>query len=162
MNEQSDDGRNETAGERLDRNWNELLQELRVTQTGIQILFAFLLVLPFQARFGILKGHQVDLYVVIIALITASTFCVISPVLIHRVLFRRRAKDVLVTATNRLTVAGIVLLGLALSCAVGLVVDVVAGRTEGFVAFGLCLLAMVVLWVVLPVLLMRSSHGEYE
>lgn len=158
----TDDGRHESAEERHDRNWSELLQELRVTQTGIQILFAFLLVLPFQARFAMLQGRQLDLYVVIIGLITASTICVISPVIIHRILFRHRAKGILVTATNALTITGIVLLGLALSCAVGLVVDVVAGRIEGFIATGVCLLAMVGLWVVLPAMLLRASSGKRE
>ncbi|MBD2759629.1 sodium:proton antiporter [Yimella sp. cx-573] len=160
--EQGDDGRGESPGERLDRNWNELLQELRVTQTGIQILFAFLLILPFQARFDILEGRQLDLYVAIIGLITAATLCIISPVIIHRLLFRRRAKDVLVTSSNWLAVIGLVLFGLALVCAIGLIVDVVAGKTAGFVAAGLCGVVIVALWVVLPAVLIRRSSGEYS
>lgn len=157
-----DDERNESPSERLDRNWNELLQGLRVTQTGIQILFAFLLILPFQARFDVLEGRQVHLYVVIVGLITASTFCVITPVLIHRMLFRRRAKDELVRATNKLTIVGLGLLGAALVCATALVVDVVLGRTAGYITAALCTVSLLGLWVVLPRILLRRSDGRYE
>lgn len=157
-----DFGRDEGPGERLDRNWNELLQELRVTQTGIQILFAFLLTLPFQARFDILDHTQRQLYVVIVALITASTLCVVTPVILHRMLFRKGAKDELVMAGDRLTIAGLFLLGAALICAVGLVVDVVIGRTAGFVAAGTGILAIVLAWGVLPRVLRKRSTGRYE
>lgn len=160
--DQGDDERGESPGERLDRNWNELLQELRVTQTGIQILFAFLLTLPFQARFDILQGQQIHLYVAIVGLITASTFCIISPVVIHRILFRRRAKDELVKAANKLTMAGLMMLGLALVCATALIVDVVIGRTAGYIAAVLCVLLVIALWVVLPRILLRRSDGQYE
>ena len=155
-------GRDESAAERLDRNWNELLQELRVTQTGIQILFAFLLILPFQARFQILEGKQVDLYIAIVGLVTASTLCVMSPVLIHRLLFRQGAKDELVAASNVLAVVGLSLLGIALIGSIGLVVDVVLGRTQGFVAAGGASLVLIGLWGVLPWVLRRRADGEYS
>ena len=101
-------------------------------------------------------------WVILIGLITASTFCIISPVVIHRILFRRRAKDELVKAANKLTMAGLMMLGLALVCATALIVDVVIGRTAGYISAGLCVLLVIALWVVLPRILLRRSDGQYE
>src|ERR1700753_3199988 len=86
------DQRGETQLERLDRNWADLLQELRVVQTGVQLLTGFLLTLPFQARFAGLGEFQQDVYLVTVGSAVAATGFLIAPVTIHRVLFRRHAR----------------------------------------------------------------------
>ena len=88
-------GRNETREEQLDRNWAELLQELRVLQTGVQILAGFLLTLPFQERFGRLDDFQVNLYLVNVVIATLTTAFILLPVSVHRRLFRKRLKETL-------------------------------------------------------------------
>ena len=99
--------------ERLDRNWADLLQELRVVQTGVQLLTGFLLTLPFQARFVGLGEFQQNVYLVTVGFAISATGFLIAPVAIHRVLFRRHARLTLVSAAHRLAVIGTVLLGAA-------------------------------------------------
>src|SRR3977135_1157192 len=94
------DGREETPLERWDRNFGELLQELRVAQTGVQILFAFLLTLPFTQRFTKITSFQKDVYFVTLLLAPAASACIIAPVAHHRILFRRRQKEYLVAVSN--------------------------------------------------------------
>src|SRR4051812_35091858 len=106
------DGRNETRDQRLDRNWNELLQELRVTQTGVQILAGFLLTLPFQARFAGLPSFERWVYLATVLVTCFATILLIAPVAVHRALFRRHEKDRLVDAADRLARAGLGALGL--------------------------------------------------
>src|SRR6476619_1214468 len=89
-------GRNETREEQLDRNWAELLQELRVLQTGVQILAGFLLTLPFQQRFKELDQFQVTLYLVNVVIAALTTAFILLPVSVHRRLFRQRLKEMLV------------------------------------------------------------------
>lgn len=97
----ADDDRRETPTERLDRNWNEILQELRVTQTGVQILTGFLLTVPFQQRFEELTGTQREIYLVLVVLAAITTGLMVAPVSLHRMLFRRRAKASLVAVADR-------------------------------------------------------------
>src|SRR5476649_1243013 len=94
------DGRDETPIERLDRNWSQLVQELRVTQTGTQILTGFLLTLAFQSRFGKLDAVQVEIYLVLVVLAALTTLLGLTPVAIHRALFRKRAMSQLVATGN--------------------------------------------------------------
>ena len=101
--------RDESPAERLDRNWSELLQELRVTQTGIQILSGFLLTLPFQSRFDDLSPWLVAIFLTAVVLGTLTTGVIVAPVTAHRLLFRRHAKDVLVMAGDRMAKAGLIL-----------------------------------------------------
>jgi hypothetical protein len=96
------DGRDETPNERSDRNWDELMQEFRVVQTGTQILAGFLVTLPFQARFTKLDAFEVTTYLVLVFLAAAVTLLALAPVALHRLLFRRGAKVVLVTAASRI------------------------------------------------------------
>ena len=124
----ADDGRRETPVEKLDRNWNEILQELRVTQTGIQILTGFLLTVPFQTRFTELTGDQRGFYLVLVVLAAVTTGLMVAPVSLHRWLFRKGAKSTLVTAADRFMRVGLVFLSLVVSGVVGLVFDVVAAR----------------------------------
>ncbi|MGV0624090.1 DUF6328 family protein, partial [Mycobacterium kansasii] len=93
--------RGETEIERLDRNWNSLLQELRVVQTGVQLLTGFLLTLPFQQRFDVLGGPMRIVYLVTVGCSVGATVLLIAPVAIHRLLFRRHRLQALVSAAHR-------------------------------------------------------------
>src|SRR5687768_7145835 len=117
--------RDETETERADRNFADLLQELRVAQTGVQILFAFLLTIPLQARFTTLDEFHKDVFVVALLCASLATACIIAPVAYHRVLFRRHMKTNIVMAAARLAVGGLVFLGLAIIASVYLVLDLV-------------------------------------
>ncbi|MCU1406634.1 MAG: sodium:proton antiporter [Glaciihabitans sp.] len=155
-----DDGRDESQTERLDRNWNELIQELRVTQTGTQILTGFLLTVAFQQRFADLDQFQLDVYLVLVALAVACTGLGLAPVSLHRALFRRRAKEQIVAVADqlmRLTLAGV---ALVLSGTVLLIFDVVAGRTAGLIAGGAALLVTGVLWILLPLVVRPRGKGH--
>src|SRR5258708_11766918 len=94
--------RDETPDERFDRNWNELLQELRVAQTGVQILFAFLLTLPFSNGFPETTAFQKDVYLVALMSAAFATAMIISPVAFHRALFRQGRKPELVRYAHRM------------------------------------------------------------
>ena len=150
-----DQERDETHAERMDRNWNELLQELRVTQTGIQVLAGFLITLPFQQRFSTLGEAQENLYLVVLAAALVSIVLLMTPVIIHRVLFRRGVKQQVVEVSDQLARAGFVTLAITLVMAAALIVWVVTGSTGGWIA-GAGLGAVVVgLWLVLPLVLRR-------
>src|SRR6195952_2222675 len=142
--------RSETETERLDRNWSNLLQELRVVQTGVQLLTGFLLTLPFQTRFEKLTAFQTDTYLCTLVASVIATGLLIAPVSVHRLLFREHARKVMVTAAHRLALAGITFLGLAVVGVVLLIFEVVRGRTSGAVAAGFAALLLVLLWTVLP------------
>ena len=96
------DGRPESGAERSDRNWNEILQELRVTQTGTQIMSGFLLTLPFQQRFSSIHPYELVIYVVLVVLAASTTALGLAPVALHRTLFRRHEKQVMVSLSDRL------------------------------------------------------------
>lgn len=142
--------RNETEAQRLDRNYGELLQELRVAQTGVQILFAFLLAIAFQQRFASISTFQLDVYVgtLVCAAVAAALF--IAPVALHRALFGRRVKDELVEFTGRLAVAGLVFLAFAMLGAVLLIVDFVVGHLAAGITTGGIALVFGYLWYLLP------------
>ena len=136
--------------ETLTRNWDELLQEIRVTQTGVQILTGFLLTVPFSNRFGELTAFQKDVYLAVLAGSVLTTGLVVAPVAMHRVLFRQRRRELLVEWGNRFAISGLALLALTVAGVVLLVVDVVVGTTAGWVASGALLLVLTSLWAVLP------------
>jgi hypothetical protein len=144
------DGRDETRTERLDRNWDDLLQELRVTQTGVQILTGFLLTLPFQQRFEKLSELQHDLYLVTFGLAATATGLIIAPVGLHRTLFGRHEKDALVRWADRFARAGLTVLACAVATVAVLVFDVVVSLTAGVIAGIGALLMYTVLWMGLP------------
>src|SRR3954462_15863782 len=141
-----DDGRNETPTQRLDRNWGELLQELRVLETGTQILTGFLLTVAFQQKFSQLNPGQVTLYLVLVSLSAVATIVVLAPVSLHRTLFRQGKKAELVAWTNRLlrvalavvalTVVGVVVLLFDVASSTG--VAIVAGVLAAVWLGGLC------------------------
>ncbi len=150
--------RDESPAERLDRNWSELLQELRVTQTGIQILSGFLLTLPFQSRFDDLSPWLVAIFLTAVVLGTLTTGVIVAPVTAHRLLFRRHAKDVLVMAGDRMAKAGLILLGLTMAMVVTLVFGFVLGLISGLIAGLVALLLLGALWIVVPLRLVGSDR----
>ncbi len=155
--------RNETPTVRLDRNWGDLLQELRVAQTGVQLLTGLLLTVPFQARFGALVPHQIVIYLVAVALAVLASGLLISPVVMHRVLFRQHARRTLVSAGQRFALAGFAALGLAVVGVCTLIVDVVLGVAAGVTAAVVTFLVFALLWGVWPMLLRaRAADDEDE
>jgi len=154
------DGRDETATERSDRNWTEILQELRVIQTGTQILTGFLLTLAFQSRFTELDHYQVVLYLTLVGAAVLATAFALAPVSLHRALFGRKAKPQLVTASDRLLKVTLVIVSLTLVGTAMLIFDVVVGRAAGITAGVLAGAVALTLWLVLPVLARKYLSHE--
>lgn len=151
--------RQETETERLDRNWASLLQELRVTQTGVQLLTGFLLMLPFQQRFEILDGPMRMVYLATVGASVAATVLLIAPVGMHRLLFRRHRLAVLVAAAHRCAYSGLILLGVALVGVTVIVFDAVVGTTVALVAGATALVMFAVFWLFVP-LFMRMGEVQ--
>ena len=153
------DGRDETLNERMDRNWNEILQELRVTQTGTQIFTGFLLTIAFQQKFGELTTFQIRVYLVLVIAAVLTTALGLAPVNLHRALFRKGAKMIIVQTAHvimRITLAGaaVMLFGTVL-----LIFDLVLNRTAALVAAGATLLIVIVL-AVLPTILPSKLSSD--
>ncbi|EYT61241.1 DUF6328 family protein [Microbacterium sp. UCD-TDU] len=144
------DGRDETANERADRNWDELLQELRVMQTGTQILTGFLLAVAFQPRFTDMDELQRDVYVVLVALAAVATILALAPVGMHRALFGHRRKPDLVRIAARIVRIDLVVIGALTIGVTTLIVDFTVNRTAGIVALVAALVLVAALWVALP------------
>jgi len=140
----------EDEATRADRRYNELLQELRVAQTGVQFLFAFLLTLAFTARFGQVTDFQKWLYVATLLSASVAAALLIGPVPMHRALYRRGLKPRLVAASDLMVRLGLAVLMLAINGAVLLVLDVVLGGWLPFLAAALLTLWFVLVWYVLP------------
>ncbi len=153
-------GRNETPLERADRNFVELLQELRVTQTGVQILFAFLLTLAFTPRFPSIDTFQRTTYVTTLLLSVLAAILFTAPAALHRSLFQKGAKPVIVQVSSRLAGIGLGVLTLAFTGSVLLVVDVALGRGAGIGTGAGTLVVCVALWWLLPRLVKRSELGR--
>lgn len=157
------DGRDETATERSDRNWTEILQELRVIQTGTQILTGFLLTLAFQSRFTELDQYQVVLYLALVSAAVLATAFALTPVSLHRALFGRKAKPQLVTLSDRLLKVTLVVVSLTIAGTAMLIFDVVVGRVAGITAGLLAAILAVTLWLVLPALAGKySSKAQHD
>ena len=152
------DGRNETDLERCDRNLVELLQEVRVVQTGVQVLFAFLLMAPLTPLFTDLDQRQHAEYYVTFALAGAAAFLLIAPTAYHRVLFRRGDKFYLVKVANRLTIAGLAAVGMSMVGAVVFVTDVIFGQWAGIVAGAAAGLFCLALWAGMPLARRRELN----
>lgn len=151
--------REETDAERYDRNWTDLVQELRIAQTGVQVLAGFLLTLPFSSRFGELGDTHRTIYLVAFSLAVMTVGLMTAPVAVHRFLFGRQEKDVLVHAGDLFAKAGMVSMGLTLVTVVLLIFGVVLGDTAGVVAAAVVLVFFVVVWAVLPLSLLRRGTG---
>jgi O-antigen/teichoic acid export membrane protein len=153
------DGRHETEAERLDRNLLELLNELRVALPGVQVLFAFLLAVPFQKGWERVTDFQRDVYFATLCFALIATALMIAPTAYHRLNFRARRKRELVMVSNRLAIAGIAFLALALVGTMVLIADYLFGATATAVFGGLAALLFVLLWWLLP---KAKDLGPYE
>jgi O-antigen/teichoic acid export membrane protein len=141
----------ETPAERDDRNLMDLLQELRVATLGVQVLFGFLLGLPFTSRFDRLGPWQRWLYLAILLVSAASIILLVAPVAYHRVLFRRHQLEHLIRAANILAICGLITVSLAVSGAVLLVTSYVEPGLPAALAAAATAVAFGTLWFVLPV-----------
>ncbi len=150
-----DDGRDETREERADRNWGEALQELRVLQTGTQILTGFLLALAFQPAFSDLTEGQRVLYLVLIVLAALSTIVALAPVALHRVLFQQRAKARVVAYGHAALVTALITVATLVVGVVAFVFDVVLGVDAAWVVLACLGATLLALWVVAPLVIRR-------
>lgn len=152
--------RNESQAAKLDRNFAELLQELRVAETGVQILFAFLLSIAFQQRFSTLTDTQLGVYLATLVSAAVAATLLIAPVAIHRIVFRRRMKMELVTWTSRLAMGGLVFLMVSILGAVLLIVDFVSGPWPAAIITTCVGIVCVTFWVALPLRWRALGRGE--
>src|ERR1700676_4895522 len=147
---ESPDPRDESEAERDDRNLAELLQELRVAGLGVQVLFGFLLSLPFTARFARLSPGQRDLYLASLVLAAVSTALLVGPVAYHRRVLRRRQKERLVRAASVMAILGLAAVGLAVSAAVLLVTSYVASGLAAALITAFIVATFGTLWFAFP------------
>ena len=143
-------GRNETEDERLDRNLGELLQELRVALPGVQVLFAFLLAVPFQQNFSKITPFEKDVYFATLLLTATSAVMLIAPSAYHRLTFHFQHKRQLVFLANRFAIAGLAFLALAMTGAIMLITEVLFDPTMTAITSALALTMFVVFWLLLP------------
>src|SRR3954466_339447 len=143
-------GRNETPLERCDRNLVELLQEVRVVQTGVQVLFAFLLTVPLAARFSALTAFERGAYFATLLVTGAAAVLLIAPTAYHRIIFRLGDKEHLVQVANRFTLAGLFCVALSMVGALLLVTDLLFGGVAAVGPPGMAALACLVLWCLVP------------
>lgn len=144
------DGRDETPNERSDRNWNDILQELRVALTGTQLIGGFLLAVAFQSRFEELDAYQLALYLVLVTLAGLATVVGLAPVTLHRTLFRHQVKERVVRTGNRLLIAHLVVVALLVIGVTSLIFDFAVSRAAGVTALVIGAIIVVLLWIVLP------------
>jgi Family of unknown function (DUF6328) len=154
--------RSETETQRLDRNWLSLLQELRVVQTGVQLLTGFLLTLPFQQRFDELDATMRVIYLATVGCSVAATVLLEAPVAMHRLLFRRHRTQYVVSAAHRFAYAGLLLMGLALIGVTVTIFGAVAGPAAGAIAGGCAAVAQFGFWVLLPLRVRREAPPADE
>lgn len=150
--------RDEDEAHRLDRNFSELLQELRVAQTGVQILFAFLLSIAFQERFAKLSTYQRDIYLATLVCAALTAVFFIAPVAVHRVMFRLHLKDEIVRYTGRMAAIGLVLLAMSMLGAVLLIVDVVSGPVPATIVTVALGIVFGTVWLALPLALRTPNR----
>ena len=149
------DGRDESPAERADRNWIEVLQELRVLQTGTQILTGFLLALAFQPAFADLNDGQRAIYLTLVVLSAVSAIVALAPVALHRVVFRHGMKPEVVEYGHAALITALVTVAVLLVGVVAFVFDVVVGVSAAWVAAAALGIMLVVLWIVAPFVMRR-------
>jgi hypothetical protein len=152
-------GRNETEVERLDRNLGELLQELRVALPGVQVLFAFLLAVPFQRNFTEITPFEKKVYFATLLCTAVSAALLISPTAYHRLTFHLQEKHRLVFLANRFAIVGLGFLALAMTGAIMLITDVLYGGVATALTSAAAFSMFAVLWYLLP-LRQRLSRRE--
>lgn len=155
-------GRDEKPEERADRNLAELLQELRVALPGVQVLFAFLLTVPFTQRFEDLTSFQEELYFGVLLATALATALFIAPTAGHRLLFRRQQKEYLVVVANRLALAGLAVLAVAMCGVIALISDLLFGAAATIVTTGLSALVFAGLWYAGPLWRRRVMEPEAD
>jgi hypothetical protein len=143
-------GRDETEAQQLDRNYGELLQELRVAQVGVQILFASLLTVVFTERFTTISSLQRGTYVVTLLAAAGSVALLVGPVAFHRIVFRHSQKDDLVRVAHRMALGGLASLAVAMVGVVLFILEEVLGQTPAFWYSAAVAAVFVLLWVVIP------------
>ncbi|MGN8553666.1 UNVERIFIED_CONTAM: DUF6328 family protein [Microbacterium sp. SLM126] len=153
------DGRDETAAERADRNWSEVLQELRVLQTGTQILTGFLLALAFQPAFSDLTDGQRSIYLLLVVVSALSAIIALAPVALHRVLFQQRAKAEVVSYGHAALITALFTVSVLIVGVVAFVFDVVVGDAAAWWALGILAMVIIVLWLVVPAILRARRNG---
>jgi hypothetical protein len=141
----------ETEKQRRNRNLDQLLQELRIVVPGVQVLFAFLLAVPFSARFGATDAFERDVYFVALLLSAIAVAFLMAPSIQHRILFRHEQKRYLVSLGSALTIAGMTALALAIVLSIVLVAHFLFGSGAAWTAGGLSLFAFLLLWYALPI-----------
>jgi Na+/melibiose symporter-like transporter len=142
--------RNETPTQRLDRNWASLLQELRVVQTGVQLLTGFLLTVPFQDLFYSQDTTFQNIYLITVTASVGATVLLLAPVAMHRLLFRRHRLEELVNSAQRFALGGLVLLGVALTGVMTLVFEMVVSRSAGVIAGAMAVVLFLFFWFAFP------------
>jgi hypothetical protein len=160
MNERPS-GRDESEEERLDRNLGELLQELRVALPGVQVLFAFLLAVPFQQEFTKITDFQKGVYFATLLLTALTAALLIAPTAYHRLTFRYQQKHRLVFVSNRLAIAGLCTLALAMSCAIMFITDVLFGTKTTLVTTAVTVVVFLFFWAALPLRRRFKYRGEH-
>ena len=150
-------GRDETEEERVDRNLQEFLGELRVALPGVQVLFAFLLVVPFNQRFPDITNFQKSAYFVTLLFTAAAAMCLIAPTAQHRLEFRRQHKEQILMMANRLAIVGLGFLAIAMTGAIMLITDLLYGATTTIVVTIVVGLGFALLWYLVPA---RRLVGE--
>jgi Family of unknown function (DUF6328) len=145
-------GRPESEEERADRNLSDLLQELRVALPGVQVLFAFLLTVPFTQRFSQLSEFQEDLYFGVMMCIALATVMLVAPTAGHRILFRRQQKEYIVTLSNNLALVGLALLAIAICGVIALISDFIFGTRASIASTIVMAVAFAAFWFVGPII----------
>ena len=140
----------EVSEQTINRNWTELVQELRATQVGVQVLIGFLLAVPFTDKFDTLDHVEKAAYLTVLSLAVAATAAVLAPVAYHRILFRRGLRPWLVDTANTIARAGLVLAGLSMCGVVFLAFDLAVGSGAGLAASLAALAGYTLLWLVVP------------
>ncbi|MBM7832671.1 cytochrome bd-type quinol oxidase subunit 2 [Agromyces cerinus] len=142
--------RRETYGERLDRKWNDVLQELRAVQAGTQIITGFLLAVAFQPTFAELERYELALYLVLVVLAATATMLGLAPVILHRELTGQHQKERVVRIANRILLTLLVVVSFLTAGVASLIFDVAVNQVAGFIALGVSLILLAVFWIVVP------------
>lgn len=151
----------ETEQERLDRELDQLLNELRVAMPGVQVLFAFLLAVPFQQRFGAVTEFQKGVYFGTLLAAAAASALFIAPTAFHRLMFRARDKPHLIAISSKLAIGGLVCLAIAMNGAVLLVTDVLFDGVAVVVTVAITAALFVGLWFVLGIVRRLGSERSH-
>jgi hypothetical protein len=151
-------GRRETELERYDRNLDELLSELRVALPGVQVLFAFLLVAPFNQRFGTVSEFERQLYLATLLSTLLASIMLIAPTIGHRLHFRQGEKAYVVQTGNRLVIAGLSVFALAMTCAILLVTHYLFGAVTAIITTAFVGAAFALVWFALPLYRRHARH----